>query len=327
MKDLRYISFLVIGILVLGSGLMAQQTRAWSSLDSNAIMIGDHVKYELGITVPKEMIVNWPLLIDTLTSNIEIIKSSRIDTTYSGTDISLYQQFIITSFDSGYFEIPPTDFKFRHINDSNYFTTSTGMLFLQVYVPEVDTSQAFKPLVGPIKEPYTFTEILPWLIVVTAAIILIVFIIFYIIRRKKRQPIFKRKPKPVLPAHVLAINKFEELRLAKIWQAGHLKKYYSQLTDIVREYMVNRYNFDAPEMTSYEIITKLHEFGINKEAMSKLEGVLHLSDMVKFAKAVPTALENDLGLTHCVDFVNETKEVAEPTHDQDNEETNSKYDQ
>lgn len=323
MKGLNYISILIITVLFV-SGVKAQQTGAWSSLDSNAIMIGDHVKYELGITVPNDMIVNWPLLVDTITSNIEIIKWSNIDTTYSGTDISLRQQFIITSFDSGYFEIPPTDFKFRHVNDSNYYSTSTGMLFLQVFVPEVDTSQAFKPLIAPIKEPYTFQEILPWLIVVTAAIILIVFIIFYIVKRKKRQPIFKRKPKPVLPAHVVAINKFEELRLSKIWQAGHLKKYYSQLTGIIREYMVNRYHFDAPEMTSYEILTKLHEFEINKEAMTKLEGVLHLSDLVKFAKAVPTALENDLGLTHCVDFVNETKKIEEPAQTEDNDKTNIK---
>ncbi len=326
MKGLNYITGLFLSIMLV-SGLQAQQTGAWASLDSNAIMIGDHVTYELGITVPNDMIVSWPLLVDTITSNIEIIKWNNIDTTYLDDDISLRQQFIITSFDSGYFEIPPTDFKFRHINDSNYFTTSTGTLYLQVYVPEVDTTQAFKAIVEPIKEPYTFREILPWIIGVTAAILLIILIIYFIVKRKKNQPIFKRKPKPTLPAHVLAINKLEELRLAKIWQSGHLKKYYSELTDIVREYMVNRYNFEAPEMTSYEIITKLHEFEINEDAMGKMEGMLNLSDMVKFAKAVPTALENDLGLTHCVDFVNETKKVAEPAQIEDNNEINPKESQ
>jgi len=327
MKVLKYISLLVLPILLFSSVLKSQQTKAWSSLDSNAIVIGDQVKYELGITLPKEMIVNWPFLVDTITSNIEIVLRGKLDTTYADNNITLQQQFIVTSFDSGYFEIPPTEFSFRHVNDSNYFSTSTGTLFLQVFVPVVDTAQAFKPLVGPINEPYTFQEILPWIIVVTAAILLIVFIIYYIVKRKKRQPIFKRKPKPILPAHVLANNKFEELRLAKVWQKGHLKKYYSELTDIIREYMVNRYEFDAPEMTSYEIINNLNEFDINKEAMSKLQGVLQLSDMVKFAKAVPTALENDLGLTHCVDFVNETKKVEEPTQTDDNDETNSKENQ
>ncbi len=327
MKDLKYISLLVLWVLFFVSDIKAQQTGAWSSLDSNAIMIGDQVNYKFGITVPNDMIVNWPLLVDTITSNIEIIKRGNIDTTYSETDISLTQQLIITSFDSGYFTIPPVDFKFRHINDSNYFTTSTGILFLQVFVPEVDTSNAFKPLVGPITEPYTLRELMPIILIVVAVILTIVLVIYYIVRRRKHQPVFKRKPKPVIPAHILAINKLEELRLNKVWQSGQLKKYYSELTDIIREYMVNRYSFDALEMTSYEILTKLNEFEINKEVMSKLDGVLHLSDMVKFAKAVPTALENDLGLTHCVDFVNETKRIPEPIETDNNDNTNSKENQ
>ncbi len=323
MKSLNKI-FLLIVALLFASGVPAQQTEAWSKLDSNAIMIGDQVKYEIGITVPSDMMVSWPLLVDTITSNIEIISSGNLDTIYLDTDISIRQQFIITSFDSGYFEIPPTNFKFRHIDDSNYYITSTGMLFLQVYVPEVDTALAFKPLVGPVEEPYTLKELLPWIIGALVAIILIVLIIYYIVKRKKRQPIFKRKPKPVLPAHVVAISKLEELRLAKVWQAGHIKKYYSKLTDIIREYLANRYNFDAQEMTSYEIISKLHEFEINTEAMNKMEGILNLSDMVKFAKAVPTALENDLGLSHSTDFVNETKKVAEPVQTAENDNTNTK---
>ncbi len=310
--------------IVATSQIMGQDATAWSSLDSNAITIGDQIKYKLGITVPNNTIVAWPFLADTLTADIEIINRSSIDTVFSGSNFSLSQQFVITSFDSGYFEIPSTNFKYRYNNDSTIFSTSTGLLFLQVYVPEVDTSEAFKPLSGPIAEPYTFKELLPWILGATAVLIVLGLLIFYLIKRKKKQPIFKSKPKPIIPAHILAINKLEELRLTKVWQSGRLKKYYSELTDIIREYMVNRYNFDAPEMTTYEIITKLREFEINNEAMNKLGSVMNLSDMVKFAKAVPTALENDLGLTHCVDFVNETKKVADLAQIKDTDNTNFK---
>ncbi len=313
MKINTHILILIVSLSIMAN-VNAQQTGAWASLDSNAIMIGDQVIYELGITVPENSLVAWPSITDTLTSNIEILNRSNIDTTYTNSDITIHQQFLITSFDSGYFEIPPIDFKFGFKDDSTIYSTSTGVLFLQVFVPEVDTSQAFKPLIGPIKEPYTLAEVLPWIIVSTAGIIIIVLLIFYFIRRKKKQPIFKRKPKPIIPPHILAINQLEELRLAKVWQSGKLKRYYTELTDITREYLQNRYNFDAPEMTSYEIITELQNHSINKDAMGKIENVLNLSDLVKFAKAVPTALENDLGLTHCVDFVNETKKVvAEPS--------------
>ncbi len=326
MKHIIYISFLILSVLYI-NGVKAQQHGAWSSLDSNAIMIGDQVKYEIGITIPTDNIVTWPLLVDTITSNIEIIKRGSIDTTYLDTDMSLAQQFTITSFDSGYFTLPSVEFKFKQLDDSAYFTTSTGTLFLQVFVPEVDTSNAFKPLVGPIKEPYTFRELLPWILGIGVTLLLMALLIYYMVKRKKDQPVFKRKSKPASPAHIIAINKLEELRLNKVWQSGQLKKYYSELTDIIREYMVNRYHFDAPEMTSFEILTKLHEFEINKDVRSKLDGVLYLSDMVKFAKAVPTALENDLGLTHCVDFVNETKKIAEPIQMEENDSTNYKESQ
>lgn len=309
---------LFVASMLMHNKLDAQNTGAWSSLDSNAIMIGDQIKYHLGITVPKNARVLWPTITDTLTSNIEILNRSNIDTSYNENDITLTQQFLITSFDSGYFEIPEKEFKFAFVDDSVVYNTSTGLLFLQVYVPEVDTSAAFKPIVGPISEPYTFAEILPWIIVIIAVGLIIGLIIFFIIKRKKKQPVFKRKPKPDLPAHVIAITQLEELRLAKVWQNGKLKKYYTDLIDIAREYMVNRYHFDALEMTSHEILEELKNYEINKEVKDKLENVLHLSDMVKFAKAIPTPLENDLGLSHCVDFVNETKEVKQP-EDNNNE--------
>ncbi len=298
------ISFLLVSIVV-----KSQETGAWSSLDSSAIMIGDQIKYNIGISVPENTQVYWPLITDTITRNIEVLDRTTIDTIYEDDQLNLTQSFLITSFDSGYFELPEVDFQFKLDADTTIYSTSTGILFLQVFVPEVDTSQAFKPIVAPISEPYTLAEILPWIIVITAGLILIGIIIWLFVKRQKKQPVFKRKPAPSLPPDVEALNKFEELRHAKVWQSGQIKKYFTELTDITRVYLERRYHFDAMEMTSDEIISTLNNKSVNAEAKSKLENVLRLADMVKFAKAQPTPLENDLGLTHCVDFVNETKEI------------------
>ncbi len=53
---------------------------------------------------------------------------------------------------------------------------------------------------------------------------------------------------------------------------------------------------------------ELKQQDINEEISSKLKSALQLADLVKFAKAKPTPLENDLCLNHCVDFVKETKQ-------------------
>lgn len=316
----RLLGVLLVCVSVLYAlSAQSQQAAAWSSLDSNAIMIGDHVTYNIGVTIPENTWVQWPIFGDTLTGNIEIIGQTKIDTVFDANDLKLSQQLVITSFDSGYFEVPQVSFKFGHENDTSTYVTSAGNLFLQVFVPKVDTSMAFMPIAIPLNEPYTFAEILPWILVVTSVILVVVLAIFYFVRRKKNKPLFVKKVAPLKPPHIIAIRRLEELRLAKVWQAGHLKKYHSEITDILREYINRRYSFDAIEMTSYEIVTKLGELKVNKEVLSKVENVMNQADLVKFAKSVPTALENDMSIVHSTDFVNETKLVEQPKLVEDNE--------
>lgn len=299
--------FFILGMVLLLSKSNSQNAEAYIALDTNAMMIGDQVNLQIGIKLPEDFVVNWPLLGDSLSENIEIISKTAIDSTLAEKIKLLKQNLSITSFDSGYFEIPSIEFSFHHKNDPTIYTAKTNVLFLMVNIPVVDTAQAFKAIKGPISEPYTFKEMLPWIGLGLALIAIVYFLVWYIRKRRKNQPVFQKKAKPRLPPHVIAINKLEELRLAKVWQQGKIKEYHTELTDIIREYFENRYQFDAMEMTSEEIIDSINEQKINDEVLSKLKNALQLADLVKFAKAQPTSLENDLSMNHCIDFVNETK--------------------
>ena len=306
-------SLIFIMLMMLpGIKVAAQNVEAYSKLDSSAIMIGDQINLEIGISIPENFKVIWPLLVDTVTRNIEIIEKEDIDTSKLDGNLQFKQLLTITSFDSGYFEIPSVEFEFFHENDTTKYTAGTNTLFLMVNTPVVDTSKAFKVIKGPVREPYTFAEIFPWALLGLVIIGLVIFLIWYIRKRKNNQPVFARRPKPQLPPHILAIQKLEELRLAKIWQQGKVKEYYTALTDIVREYFDGRFDVDAMEMTSDEILEALNEKPVNNQAIDKIRNVLELADLVKFAKAQTTPLENDLCLSHCIDVVNETKPVIQP---------------
>lgn len=317
-RNMNVFRTLFISIILMFSGLFvsAQNVEAYSRLDTNTIMIGDQIELELGITIPESFAVSFPFYQDTITSNIEVIEKQKLDTTKSDEGILIKQLYTITSFDSGYFQLPDFEFLFHHEEDTVLYRTNTKTLYLMVNTPVVDTSQAFKIIKGPIKEPYTFAEILPWVLLGVAVITLVAFLIWYIMKRRKNQPVFIRRPKPVLPPDVLAIQKLEELRLAKIWQQGKLKKYFTELTDIIREYFDGRFDIDAMEMTSDEIIEALRGKDINDQALDKIRNVLELADLVKFAKGQTTPLENDLSLNHCLDVVNETKPVFKPENEE-----------
>lgn len=321
MKKLK--SILIAFLVVAGISGSAQNVEAYARLDSSNIMIGDQLTFELGITVPESFAVSFPFFTDTITRNIEIIEKLPIDTLAIDEGLLMKQLYTVTSFDSGYFELPEFEFLFHHTDDTILYRTNTNTLFLMVNTPVVDTSQAFKVIKGPVEEPYTFMEIFPWVLLGLAVIGGIIFLIWYLKKRKQNKPLFKGKPKPVLPPDVLAIQKLEELRLAKIWQQGKLKNYYTELTDITREYLEGRYRFDAMEMTSEEILDELKAQEVNSEALGKMKNVLQLADLVKFAKAHPSPIENDQCINHCVDFVKETKPVPLPETMEGTDDNNS----
>ena len=311
-KTIAYL-FFFLPAMIWGGRAGAQgmvPLKAKATLDTTAIMIGDQIGMDLSVEVPRGAQVLWPPLPDTLVPHIEIVKRGKTDTTLQNNAMTLRRHLVITSFDSGYFNITPMKFRVKLPGSPSMDKVATQDLFLQVYTPRVDTTKAFKPIVGPQAEPYTLGEILPWVLLGLLVVAAIVFLVWYLRKRKKNQPLFARKPKPKLPPDVEAIQRLEEIRLSRLWQAGKLKAYHSAITDIMRDYFARRFRFDAREMTTGEIIQELEkEPVVNKEILEKVKSAFELADLVKFAKFKPSPLENDTSLNYCVDFVNETREV------------------
>lgn len=291
----------------------AQDIKATAQLDSNEIQIGQQVKLLLSIQYRvdngKQVKIAWPEIADTIRKEIEVISSSAIDTIIDKNDPYLFTQtktVSITSFDSGYWAIPP--FKFM-TGDTNGIYTDP--LLLQVNTIAVDTTQAIKDIKAPYEETYTWIDWLKdnmfvvWTVIaVIAAIILIIIIIRY--TRKIKPPMEIIEP-PKIPAHIIAYEKLEKLQLEKLWQEGKLKQYHSQLTDIVREYIENRFKIQALEQTTDEILFGFRNVAIDDESKSKLKQVLILADLVKFAKELPLPNENEMSMTNSYEFINGTK--------------------
>ncbi len=311
-KTITY-TFLFLLALAWGGKAGAQTMvplKAKATLDTTAIMIGDQIGMDLSVEAPRGAQVMWPPLPDTLVPHVEIIKRGKTDTTLQNNAMILRRHLVITSFDSGYFNITPLKFQVKLPGSTSIEKVSTQDLFLQVYTPQVDTTKAFKPIVGPQAEPYTLGEILPWILLGLLLVGIVVLVVWYLRKRKKNQPLFARKPKPKLPPDVEAIQRLEEIRLSRMWQAGKLKAYHSAITDIMRDYFARRFGFDAREMTTGEIIRELEkEPVVNQQVLEKVKNAFELADLVKFAKLRPSPLENDTSLNYCVDFVNETREV------------------
>jgi hypothetical protein len=146
---------------------------------------------------------------------------------------------------------------------------------------------------------------LPWVLMLIVVSLLVWFVISYYRKKKSNEPLLVRS-KPVEAPDVIALRELEQLKAEKVWQQGRVKEYFSRLSDIIRTYLENRYNFFALEQTSYEILLSVQVF-IGKDAnYNLLRTLLQLSDLVKFAKAEPEPEENMNQMENAIVFVRNT---------------------
>ncbi len=307
---MRMIKKLVLlgSLLVLFNQLNGQAVEAISKISADSLKPGERLIMEINMKAPEGFEVAWPDFQDTLAAGIEILDKTEIEQIPldENGNVWMRQELTITIFDTGYHQIPSVNLSFKPAGDSSRFEASTPPLRVYVEPVVIDTTAGFKPIIGPRKEPITFAEVLPWIIGGLGLAVLVALIIWYFVYRQRKEkplPVFQ---KPEIPPYTRALEALENLRHKKLWQNGKIKVYYSELTDIVRNYIEDQFGVPAVEMTTYEIIVGIKPLNINPEATNKLEHTLQLADLVKFAKMQPSALEHDLCLENIITFVKES---------------------
>jgi len=316
-KDLiPKISKLSISLLLAALGFLpvhSQFVELKTQLDTNQIRIGEQFHLDIEILQPSGISIMFPEIKDTLISNIEVLQSYPRDTIAEGENLKISQRHKLTSFDSGFYEIPPLKF-FIHSGQWNDSLESNPM-YLLVHSVAVDST--IYDVKAPIHMPVSFLEVFPFIVGGLLLVAAIYFTVRYLRRRKKKKGLFT-PDRPEDPAHVVALRELDRLREEKLWQHSEFKPYYTRLTDTIRRYMEKRYNIPAMEMTSYEILDNWKQSEKPDTDLSdKLNRLLNLADLVKFAKEKPIASDNEENLDRAYEFVKKTAWVQKIEEEKD----------
>jgi hypothetical protein len=298
---------IVLFLLLLCGGAYGQSLTVETRLDTNLILIGDQIRFHVEVEQQRDMKVTLPLFGDTITEKIEVLEASQPDTLFLSNEIiRVSQHYLITSFDSGLYIIPPQRFAFSYHGMGD--TLESQALFLGVLTFKIDSIKGIADIKPPMKAPLSFREILPWILGGLAVVAIVVAGIWYYRRRKKIIPEMVTRVKPVVPPHITALNALDDLKRKKLWQQGNTKAYYSELSDIIRTYIEGRFEIIAMEQTTDETLDALEAGKYLPETLfENLKGMLSLADLVKFAKYEPLADQNELVFQHGYDMVLQTK--------------------
>ncbi len=313
----KHIGPAFIFILLAPTYFTYSQVSAVSEIDKNEIRIGDPIQLKLSLQIPRtqqQEKLTWPIFKDTITKQIEIIETSKIDTIKKENYNIIRQNFKVSVYDSGQFILPPI--KFILNNDSTHFVQSNSLI-ITVHTVPTDTSDTTVKDIKPIfEEAFDIKWYMPLIIKSFIALIVLSIIIWLIYRYFKKKPTKKVSEKPKLPPHIIALEKLNNIKQEELWKEGKIKEYYSNVSDTIREYLEGRYEITALEQTSFETLQSLRFKAISISSKEKIKYILELADLVKFAKLIPIENDHHQILHNAFDFVNETKiEYASSTND------------
>lgn len=303
---------LLIFWVIFSVNAIAQEIKI--ETDTREIKIGEQLKYKISVETSVEENVVFP---DGQTfMPLEMVRATDADTLRENGKFRLEKEYFLTQFDSGSYVVPRQRII---VNSKDFFTDS---LAVQVHTIPVDTIQ--KPLfdIKPIVEVDASKNDRLWIwigvfLVVIALIALVLY--FFIFRKRKFTPEEIRKK---LPPFERAIEDLKKLQNSKYLIESKHKEYYSELTDIIREYLEDEVHISAKESTTDELLEKIHllqesgKLNLSLETIQNLKKVLQTADLVKFAKDKPEdkIAENDRETIK--DVVVKTKKALPETSDE-----------
>lgn len=277
----------LIIIILLSIQTQFVQAQIDYALDSTEMMIGDQVV----LTINGDS--QHPTIEQITQGHIEIVRQ-WIDSSEDRPG-SLSYKYLLTCFEEGEHWI--------HL-------TSTDSIMLKVNdVPNVDTTDVtIRDIAEIVKEPVTFKEVLPWIAIVLFAAGLI-YVLISIIRKK---PIIAVPQPKTIPPYETALSELGRLKERQLWQNGMVKKYHTELTDIVRNYIEQVCGIRVTDMTTDQTLESIQErFPKNTAIKESLHRILTTADLVKFAKSEPLPHEHELSMNQAVVLVNTINEDLE----------------
>ena len=163
-----------------------------------------------------------------------------------------------------------------------------------------------------IRPPFIPAGWLTWLLVLLIALALLYVLYFWKKQLHQKQQLRILHAQDNRPSHVIALSKIEALVQSGLWEKQQYKLFYITLIDILREYLQRRFQLDVSADTSAELLLRIKSKQSLQSFLPLLRELLSQSDLVKFARVIPTEEQRNGNIRLLCLFVEETTPKPQP---------------
>ena len=262
-------------LFVVAENVVAQGgTTIKATVDKNKILIGEPTLLTVEVNLSPGSVISF-IHIDSI-DHFELLEKPVIDTVNTSGSVTIKGIYKITSFDSGHWVIPSFALS---------GSVKTDSIPVDVLFSDFDPSQDYHDIKDIIEVKPSGNK--QWWWYMAGGILFLALLIFYLTRRKKQQPVIV--PKISIDPYAEAMKSLQELQQDK----PDTKQYHSRLVDIFRLYVYRKKGILSLQKTTDGLVLQLKDLNLQKEQFDKLSQSLRLSDFVKFAKYLPSDVDNN----------------------------------
>ena len=283
------------------------QTTVTANVSTGKITIGQHIQLFLEVQAKSDQTtIKWPNVVADSIKGLDWIESGKIDTIKQQGFIVYKQKLSLTGFEAGKFMIPSFQFEIAE-GDKTAQIFATDSLGIEVQTVVVDTSKAFMPINDILQVESSWLDYWKNILIVLFILLLLAFLIIYFRKRWLKKKAEDTGKVPPEKAHERALRLLDELKSQKLWQSGQVKEYYALLSTILRSYLDNRFEVNAMELTTDELLKLSKQDKRIKAVRPELKRILKTADLAKYAKAEPLQVEQEACLDAAYLIIQKTK--------------------
>ena len=312
MRVLVYISLFIPCLVV------SQNSSFTASSNKNIYSVGEPIPLFLNLEIPSDQRIDSVYFqlsgkSDSLGNNWELWNTSEITKTTTLTDENEYvtnysQELVIANFDTGKFEFPPC---LAFLDSTTLFSNAIPFT-IQLVETEENKIKNIKPIfdvnISFFEYFMYYLKKFGWWIVLCVALVIATY---YVIKKWKRKS-EEIDTEPQIPVEVKLLERLNSLKTKKLWENGHFKAYYSEISEVIWSFVAYRYQIPTFEKTSNEILESLKWVSIDNTYLKELSTFFTLSDGVKFAKINPLEKDNIHAIEMAIKFIeNERLDIKE----------------
>lgn len=282
-----------------------------TAISANKLTVGDILYLKICAEIPKNTTLTPPEP-EKFTKDI-VVKEWNSSRTEGETADSIFFDYSLTTYIPQNCTIPQLPFIFSNSDQAadTFFTEVIPLEIISV-ITEVDSNLDIKDL-----KPQQIAGKAPmwWLwglclLALAALIIILIKLLF----RKKQRNIVVPPPKPPYEEAMAAIL---ELEYKNYITRGLIREYCFELSEIFKRYIARRFEVNAEEFTTEEMIAWLGISGLELKYRNASEWFFRTTDLVKFARFTPDSSVIDRFMKEVSSFLEATKPIETAKKDQD----------